>query len=266
MLYLIATPIGNLGDMTFRAVEALKGCDYVLCEDTRHSGVLMKHYGIEKPLKSFHQFNEKQREDEVVADLKAGKNVCMVSDAGTPGICDPGERLVKRCREERIAVTAVPGPCAWAMALSLSGMDKSKIQFVGFLDQRDVGEWMSYAGTTICYEAPHRIIETLEKIVEIDAKRVVSIMRELTKTFEECLEGSAEEVLGHFRKTPPKGEMVLLIEGCKIDFKQGSEVEHVQALQDQFGLSVAEAIKIAAELRGVPKREVYNIVHQNSSK
>lgn len=264
MLYLVATPIGNLGDVTFRAVEVLKRCDYILCEDTRHSGVLMKHYGIEKPLKSFHQFNEKKREDEVVADLKMDKVIGVVSDAGTPGICDPGERLVRRCRKEGIKVTAVPGPCAWAVALSLSGMDKEKVQFVGFLDQRELGKWMSYEGTTICYETPHRIVETLKNIVKIDQERKVCVMRELTKTFEECLEGTAEEVLEHFKRVGAKGEMVILIEGCKIAFGKLSEVEHVQTLQNVFGLSVAEAIKVAAELRGVPKREIYSAVHIKS--
>lgn len=265
MLYLVATPIGNLGDMTFRAVEVLKKCGYILCEDTRHSALLMKHYGIEKPLKSFHQFNEKKREDQIVADLKAGKEIGVVSDAGTPGICDPGEALVRRCREEGIPVTAVPGPCAFAMALSLSRMKKGKAQFVGFLDQRDLGKWMSYEGTTICYEAPHRIVETLENIAKLDQTRRVSVMRELTKTFEECLEGSAKEILEHFKKTKPKGEMVLLIEGCGIVFEKMSEIKHVKTLQDKFGLSLAEAIKVAAELRGVPKREVYKSVHQKTS-
>lgn len=263
MLYLVATPIGNLGDITFRAIEMLKSCDYILCEDTRHSRVLLKHYDIDKPLKSFHKFNEKTRENEILSDLKSGLTIAVVSDAGTPGICDPGEALVRRCREEGVSVTAMPGPCAFVMALTLSRMNKGKVQFIGFLDQKEIGKWMSYAGTTVCYEAPHRIVKTLEEITKIDKTRNVCVMRELTKTFEECLEGTAEYILEHFKKTEPRGEMVLLIEGCTLDFTTLSEIEHVQVLKDSFHLSIAEAIKIAAELRGVPKRQIYNAVHRD---
>jgi 16S rRNA (cytidine1402-2'-O)-methyltransferase len=262
MLYLIATPIGNLKDITFRAVEILKSCDYILCEDTRHSQVLLKHYNIEKPLKSFHQFNEKSREEEIIADLKAGQTLAVISDAGTPGVCDPGEALVRRCRQEGLPVTAVPGPCAWVTALSLSRMSKEKAQFIGFLDLKELPYLLSYSGTTVCYEAPHRILSTLEAITKLDPQRQVCVMRELTKTYEECLEGTASELAAHFKQTPPRGEVVLLIAGHTLNFKELSEVEHVKALQAQFHLSLADAIKAAAELRGVPKRVIYNLFHQ----
>lgn len=262
MLYLIATPIGNLKDITYRAVEILQSCDYILCEDTRHSQTLLKHYGIDKPLKSFHQFNEKSREEEILADLKAGKTLAVVSDAGTPGICDPGEALVCRCRQEGVAVSAVPGPCAWVTALTLSRMNKEKAQFIGFLDLKELPYLLSYPGTTVCYEAPHRIVSTLEAVAKLDPQRHVCVMRELTKAFEECLEGAASELTAHFKRTPPRGEMVLLIAGYTFNFKELSEIEHVKALQTQFHLSLADAIKTAAELRGVPKRTIYNLFHQ----
>lgn len=264
MLYLVATPIGNLGDFSFRAVEVLKNCSYILCEDTRHSQILLNHYGIEKPLKSFHQFNEKKREDEVVEDLKAGKEIAVISDAGTPGICDPGEALVRRCKEEGLRVSAVPGPSAWVAALSLSTMPKESVQFMGFLPakagerKKMIGKMIYYGGTSICYEAPHRLIETLE---EFQAAKKISVLRELTKTFEECIEGTPAHLLSHFRAHAPKGEIVLLIEG------RGNEVDDLAAqelLQHliNFGLSLSEAIKETAILKGLPKREIYTIIHK----
>ncbi len=264
MLYLVATPIGNLKDFSFRGVEVLNNCDYILCEDTRHSGILLSHYGIKKPLKSFHQFNEKGREEGVIADLKAGQEIGLISDAGTPGICDPGEALVKRCRKEGIKVSAVPGPSAWVMALSLSTFSKEAIQFLGFLPkktgdrQKMIGKMIFYAGTSICYEAPHRLLETLE---ELGSAKKVALMRELTKTFEECVEGTPEEVLHHFKAKEPKGEIVLLIEGRGDEAEEMQAEELVQALQ-KFGLSLAEAIKEASILKGVAKREIYRSIHK----
>jgi 16S rRNA (cytidine1402-2'-O)-methyltransferase len=257
MLFLVATPIGNLKDISFRAIEVLKSCEYILCEDTRRSSILMREYGVDRPLKSFYRGNEKEKEDAIVSDLKNGKNVAVVSDAGTPGICDPGERLVKRCREEGLEVTAVPGACAWAVALSVSRMPREKVQFLGFFDKKEVGKLLSYGGTSIFYEAPHRIIETLELL----GTRKVCVLRELTKMFEECLEGTAEELVGHFKKVEPRGEMVVLVEGCTMDFTAMSEKDHVAWLKKEYDLELAEAIKVAAELRGIPKREIYKRVH-----
>lgn len=262
MLYLIATPIGNLGDITFRAVEVLKSCAYILCEDTRHSHGLLKHYGIDRRLKSFHQHNEKSREDEIIDDLRAGKEIAVISDAGTPGVCDPGEALVARCRHEQLPLTAIPGPCAWIMALTLSRMSKERAQFVGFVDKKTLPYLLSYPGTTVCYEAPHRILDTLEAIEKLEPSRQVCVLRELTKTFEECLEGTARELALHFKEKPARGELVLLIAGHTLNFTELSEVEHVKALQEQFSLSQAEAIRTAAELRGVPKRAIYNLFHK----
>lgn len=262
MLYLVSTPIGNLADITHRAIQVLKNCDYILCEDTRHSLGLLKHYGIEKPLKSFHQFNEKSREDDIVADLKNGKEIALISDAGTPGICDPGETLVKRCRSEGLKVTAIPGASAWVMGLVLSTMRKDKVQFLGFLPKiagerkKILASMMFYSGTSVCYETPHRIKESLE---EMRGFKRVAVMRELTKTFEECLEGTAEELWNHFQKNEPRGEIVLLVEGEPSEDLPVEEL--VKVLEQKFNLSLAEAIKTAAELKGIPKREVYQSIH-----
>ena len=219
MLYLIATPIGHLGDITFRAVELLRSVDYILCEDTRHSHHLLAHYGIQKPLKSYHKFNETSREEDLIADLKNGLNIALISDAGTPGICDPGLQLVKRCREEGIAVTALPGACAAILALAPSGLSSERFQFVGFLPKKaselraSLQEILQYAGTTVCYESPHRIEETLQALDSLAGTRPLAIARELTKTFEEYLRGTASELLAHFKAHPPRGEIVLLIAG-----------------------------------------------------
>lgn len=265
MLYLVATPIGHLGDITFRAVEVLRSVDYILCEDTRHSHHLLAHYGIQKPLKSYHKFNETSREEDLIADLKNGLNIALISDAGTPGICDPGLQLVQRCREEGIAVTALPGACAAILALAPSGLNSERFQFVGFLPKKTselrnyLQEILQYPGTTICYESPHRIEETLEALDSLAAGRPLAIARELTKTFEEYLRGTASELLAHFKAHPPRGEIVLLIAGETEtqDFSSLSPQEHVQALQEQYGLSKQEAIKLAATLRNVPKKTIY---------
>lgn len=217
MLYLIATPIGNLADITFRAVQTLAVCDYVLCEDTRRSRILLSHYELQKPLKSYHKFKEAQMEERVIADLRRGLKLALLSDAGTPTISDPGQRLVARCRREGLCVTALPGSCAAVMALSLSGFDTAPFQFVGFLPakktacERALATCLQYEGTSIIYETPHRIAKVLQRLAALDPKRPLCIARELTKKFEECLFGDAGELLAHFQAHPPRGEMVLLI-------------------------------------------------------
>lgn len=269
MLYLVATPIGNLKDISLRALDVLKKCDYILCEDTRHSGILLQEYDIKKPLKSFHMFNEKSQEDKVVEDLKEGKNIALISDAGTPGICDPGEELVKRCQKEGLEVTGIPGPCAWVLALSLSSMNKDKVQFLGFLPKKEkelnktLTSVLTYSGTSIFYDTPHQILSTLESIVQFDPLRPMCIMRELTKKFEEHLEDTAEKLLAHFQKEAPRGEMVVLVRGQHETFKELPPEEHVQLLQKTYNLPLSEAIKVCAELRGVPKRTIYNELHHS---
>ncbi len=265
MLYLVATPIGNLADISFRAVEVLKNCDYILCEDTRHSRILLDHYGIKTPLKSFHRFNEASAEDPIIADLIEGKSIALISDAGTPLISDPGHGIVSRCRNEGIEISAIPGPCAAIDALVISGLSAEQFQFIGFLPKKEkelqmvLSQALFYPGTTIAYESPHRIVETLKQIAQIAPERKLSIARELTKMHEEVLTGTSQELLEHFKTSPPRGEMVLLISppAEKIFLEHLSLSELVEMIQNDLKLTKTEAIKLAAELRRLPKREVY---------
>ena len=189
MLTLVATPIGNLEDFSFRAIESLKNCDYILCEDTRHSSILLNKHNIHKPTKSYHQFNESKSEKQILNDLKNGKNICLISDAGTPAIADPGAELVLKCIENKIEITYIPGPCALIMALVCSGLNTSRFQFLGFLPKKNqalkstLSEILIYPGTTIFYESPNRILNFLEILEKIDPERNVTIGRELTKKF-----------------------------------------------------------------------------------
>jgi len=271
VLYLIATPIGNLEDITLRAINTLKLCEYILCEDTRHSRKLLDHYQINKPLKSYHRFNEKGREEECLDALRKGLNIALISDAGTPGISDPGMLLVRACQRENLPYTTIPGPCAAIAALTLAGFDAHSFQFVGFLPKKsteldkELENLLSYSGTTICYEAPHRILETLQKIAVIASDRKLCIARELTKTFEECLFGTASELLQHFSNHPPRGEMVLLFAGAEISKDNSQDLlnEDVRFLQERFSLSLSQAIKAVAKLRGHSKRDLYRSAHDN---
>jgi 16S rRNA (cytidine1402-2'-O)-methyltransferase len=265
VLYLVSTPIGNLADFSYRAVEILKKCDYILCEDTRHSRGLLDHYGILAPLHSFHKFNEARTEQGVVEDLKAGKMIALISDAGTPLISDPGQKLVSCCRSDGIAVSAIPGPCALIDALVLSGLPSTPFQFIGFLPkkakelQTALSQILLYTGTSVAYESPHRIEETLVLFLQLSPSRKLCVARELTKLYEECLSGTAEELLAHFKKNPPRGEMVLLISPPEeqIFYEHLSLQELVEMLQKDLHLSKGEAIKIAAQMRHLPKRKVY---------
>lgn len=217
MLYLISTPIGNLGDFTFRAVETVKNLDYLLCEDTRRTGILLHHYEIKVPMRSFNAHSEGGKLAKVVEDLQEGKQIGLVSDAGTPGISDPGSRLVAACRKEGVTVVAIPGACAAIAALAPSGLETSRFQFFGFLPRkkgplkRTFEEILTYSGTTICYESPFRLVASLKVLVELEPERKCVVARELTKKFEEFVEGSAAELLLHFSTKAPKGEIVLMI-------------------------------------------------------
>ncbi len=263
MLYLVATPIGNLSDITLRALDVLRACDYVLCEDTRHSRLLLNHFDIQKPLKSHHKFNEASSCQEIISDLKDGKNIALVSDAGTPGISDPGHLLVKQCRQANVAVTALPGACAAITALTLSGLPTQRFQFVGFLPKKEqelrllLIELLHYPGVSICYEGPHRLCDTLKALGTYQ----VTVARELTKLYEECLTAPAQELLEHFNTNPPRGEIVLLIEGSPKFHSPLSPQEHVAQLQKDFCLSLNESIKLVAHLRNISKRDLYKEIH-----
>ena len=272
VLYLVATPIGNLGDITLRALEVLRACDLILCEDTRHSKVLLDHYQINCPLKSYHRFNESRSEDGVIASLREGQKIALISDAGTPGISDPGERLIARCIAENIPVSALPGPCALIAALTLSGLATERFQFVGFLPRQAQAlkqallDVLSYPGTTVCYESPHRLLDVLALLADLAPQRALVVGRELTKKFEEMRRGCAKELLLSWQESAPRGECVLLIAGDTEpagDFEELSPEEHVRLVQEQYRLSPNEAIKLVAKLRGLPKRSLYDQIKKN---
>ncbi|MCH9610689.1 MAG: Ribosomal RNA small subunit methyltransferase I [Chlamydiales bacterium] len=214
LLYLFPTPIGNLSDVTFRFLEYVKQCDYLLCEDTRRSSILLKHYDLTIPLKSFHLHNERKKSDLVLSDLESGMTIGLLSDAGTPGVNDPGNFLVQQCRERELEVVALPGPCAAIVALSGSGLDMRRFQYFGFLPKRKLQkallEILDFPGTTIAYESPYRIRATLKKLLELEPTRRVCVARELTKKFESYYVGTVSEVLEQLDST--KGEFVLLID------------------------------------------------------
>jgi len=268
MLYFVATPIGNLADITFRAVATLKKCAYILCEDTRYSKRLLHAYSIDRPLISYHKFNEQKRIQGILDDLREGKEIALISDAGTPGICDPGELLTAACIAHDLPFTVVPGPNAALMALTLSGFPTGRFQFLGFLPKaqgalsKTLEEILHFNGTTIAYETPHRLVKTLLALEKLEAKRCIAIARELTKLHEECLRGNVKDILATVQATPPKGEFVLLIEGRKEGEKTWPEIlTHVEQLQREMNLSLPLAIKCVAQLRGVPKREIYRVAH-----
>jgi 16S rRNA (cytidine1402-2'-O)-methyltransferase len=216
-LYLVATPIGNLEDITLRALRVLKECDVVAAEDTRHSGQLLKHFGISKPLLSYFQFNEAKRSEDILERLRRGEKVALVTDAGSPGISDPGERVVKAALEAGFRVEAVPGACALISALISSGLPTDEFHFVGFLAhksgqrRRRLEELGSVPGTLVLYESPYRVVKLLEELSELYPERPVVLARELTKKFEEVLRGNPRELLELMQKKSIKGEFVVLL-------------------------------------------------------
>lgn len=270
MLFIVATPIGNISDITYRAVEILKSCDYILCEDTRHSLVLLHHYDIHKPLKSYHKFNEKARQEEIVKDLMAGSNIALISDAGTPGISDPGAQLIAACISQNIKVVAVPGACAAITALCCSGLETGRFQFWGFLPKKQgelkstLHEILAYTGTSICYESPNRLLDVLEVLNAIAPDRRLVVARELTKKFEEIRRGIPIDLIQHWKNSSLKGEIILLISGETKepvgDWAELTLQQHVEMMQALYGLTKKEAIQTVAKIRGTSKRNVYNSV------
>jgi 16S rRNA (cytidine1402-2'-O)-methyltransferase len=216
-LYLVATPIGNLEDITLRALRVLKECDVVAAEDTRRTGQLLKHFAISKPMLSYFQFNEAQRSEEIIERLRRGEKVALVTDAGSPGISDPGERVVKAAIAEGFRVECVPGACALVAALTASGLPTDEFHFIGFLPHKStqrrkkLEESKPVSGTLILYESPYRIEKLLKELAEIFPDRQVVLARELTKKFEEFLRGKPVELLQVARKRRLKGEMVVLV-------------------------------------------------------
>ena len=272
-LYLVATPIGNLEDITFRAVRVLKEADLIACEDTRQTRKLMNHYGISAPTLSYHEHNEAERSRELTAKLLAGTSVALVSDAGMPLISDPGYRLVRAAIDNGIRVEAVPGPSAVLTALAASGLGTDSFHFGGFLPAkpgqrlRALGALKNETATLIFYEAPHRIVETLEAVEEVLGDRPVVVARELTKLHEELLRGTAAQVrAGLAARESVKGEIVLLIgkdTGAVADDTPIAAAVEACVVQ---GMSRMEAIKSVAHRRGLSKREVYGEVERSKGR
>jgi len=219
MLFVVATPIGNLADITLRAIESLRDADLIAAEDTRHSSILLRHHGIHKPVVSYHQHNEAKRTAELIERLEQQQNVALITDAGTPGLSDPGARLIRECINREIAFTVIPGPSAVLTGLVGSGFDMDKFCFRGFLPvksgqrERELREAAGRTETTVFFESPYRLIKTLTACTEILAHRKICVARELTKKFEEFRRGAAAELLEHYEARPPKGEIVLVIAG-----------------------------------------------------
>lgn len=267
-LILCATPIGNLEDITVRVLNTLKEVDYIAAEDTRHTLKLLNHYGISKPLISYHEHNMHKAGDKIFTLIAEGNDVALVSDAGMPGISDPGSELVKEAWERGIVPTVLPGPTAFAAALVLSGLSTDRFAFEGFLPNKksERYEWLNNLKdeerTMIFYEAPHRLMDTLNEMSQIfGGDRKGAVLRELTKIHEEVVRGNLDEIIDHFKDRDIKGELVIVLEGLSHDdrlysFKDITIKEHIEKYME-CGLSKKEAVKQVARDRGIPKSEVY---------
>lgn len=267
LLIIVATPIGNLGDISERARSALASCDCVLCEDTRHTGLLFQSLHISPPrLMSLHKFNESSREEEIIPLLREGKTVVLVSDAGLPGISDPGMALIARCHKEKIPVTAIPGPCAFATAFALSGASCSKMQFVGFLPKsseelkRCLAEIHQYDGATVAYESPHRLKETIQGALASDPQWEIVLVRELTKVHEEVVRLPACQLAERIQGRDIKGECTLVFLPCPTPPPPSDRlVAEVQTMRERFSCSVKEAIEAVSKTHHVSQRELYQL-------
>ena len=272
MLYLCATPIGNLEDVTLRVLRILQEVDVIAAEDTRQSVKLLNHYEIKTPLVSYHEHNKREKTPVLIQRMLSGENMALVTDAGTPAISDPGEDLVKACYEAGIPVTSLPGPAAVITALTLSGMDARRFTFEGFLpmDKKErqavLERLKSSTCTTIFYEAPHRLLKTLQLLEELlGGERRITVCKELTKKHETALSFTCAEAVAYFTEQEPKGEFVLVVAGMDPKEQQRRQQEkwqemsiedHMEVYRKQ-GLSKKDAMKAVAKDRGVSKREIY---------
>lgn len=270
-LYLCATPIGNLEDMTFRVIRTLKEVDLIAAEDTRNSIKLLNHFEIKTPMTSYHEYNKIDKGRYLVGLLQEGKQIALITDAGTPGISDPGEELVKMCYEAGIEVTSLPGAAACITALTLSGLSTRRFAFEAFLPtdkkekQEILKELETETRTTILYEAPHRLVRTLEELYGALGERRLTVCRELTKRHETAFSTTLSEAIVYYKENEPKGECVLVMEGrsrseMRLEEQQSWEqmplAEHMRHYESQ-GIARKEAMKLVAKDRGLSKREVY---------
>ena len=270
-LYLCATPIGNLEDITFRVVRILKEVDLIAAEDTRHSIKLLNHFNITTPMTSYHEFNKYDKAKYLVEQMKTGRSVACITDAGTPGISDPGEELVRQCMEEGIEVTSLPGPVACITALTMSGLPTRRFCFEAFLpsDKKErqliLDELKTETRTTILYEAPHRLLKTLKELNEVLGNRKITVCRELTKKHETVLASTLEDAILFYESEPPKGECVIVMEGKSVEalkeekrqnWMELSLEEHMDYYLNR-GMDKKAAMKAVAKDRNMQKREVY---------
>ncbi|GAA4653632.1 16S rRNA (cytidine(1402)-2'-O)-methyltransferase [Anaerocolumna aminovalerica] len=277
-LYLCATPIGNLEDITFRVIRTLKEVDLIAAEDTRHSIKLLNHFEIKTPMTSYHEFNKKEKGPQLIEQLLQGVSIALITDAGTPGISDPGEDLVKLSLDAGIEVTSLPGPVACITALTLSGLPTRRFSFEAFLPsdkkerQQVLKELQRETRTIILYEAPHRLLKTLKELYEALGDRKITIVKEITKKYENVMPVTILEAIRYYGEEEPKGEFVLVIEGkpreemIKEEQEQWSSMsleEHMNLYLEQ-GLNKKEAMKAVSSDRGVPKREIYQQLLQQT--
>lgn len=275
-LYLCATPIGNLEDMTFRCVRILKEVDLIAAEDTRNSIRLLNHFEIKTPMTSYHEYNKIEKGRKLVEKLREGTDIALITDAGTPGISDPGEELVRMCREEGIPVTAVPGAAACVTALTISGLPTRRFAFEAFLPtekkerQQILEELKQETRTIVLYEAPHRLVKTLRLLLETLGDRQVRVCRELTKKHETVYENTLSGTVSYYEEQEPKGECVLVIAGKsreeirreeQMQWEEMTLEEHMEKYLSE-GMDRKEAMKQVAKDRGIGKREVYRALLQ----
>ena len=276
MLYLCATPIGNLQDMTPRVIETLKQVDVIAAEDTRNSIKLLSAFDIHTPMTSYHEYNKVEKAAQLIGQMQTGKNVALITDAGTPAISDPGEVLVRMCQEAGITVTSLPGPAACITALTLSGLSTRRFCFEGFLpadkkERKEVLEELSQESRTmILYEAPHHLVKTLTELEDALGDRKITLCRELTKKFETILPTTLSEALRKYETEEPRGEYVLVLAGkSRAEKKKEAiaawkdmSIEEHMAFYEKTGMDSKAAMKQVAKDRGVGKREIYDYLHK----
>ena len=272
-LYLVATPIGNLGDLSPRGADTLAQVDFIAAEDTRVTVKLLNHLGLKKPMVSYHRHSGQGRSDELVARLLGGEDCALVTDAGTPAISDPGEELVAQCAERDIPVVAIPGPCALITALAVSGLPTGRFTFEGFLAMNKknrrshLEELKGETRTMLFYEAPHKLLATLKDLAEtFGPDRRVALCRELTKLHEEVLRTTLGQAVAHYTENPPKGEFVLVVEGAAPQQEAAPTLEEGLALVNRLrgeGWSTRDAVKEAASRCGLPRKALYDLAVAN---
>ncbi len=273
VLYLVATPIGNLSDLSERALKVLREVDIIAAEDTRNTGKLLAYFGISKPMISYFEHNKRERGEVIVAKLKEGQSCALLTDAGTPAISDPGEDLVRLCAEEGVTVTSIPGCCAVINALALSALPTGRFCFEGFLSTNRneryerLNEIKNDTRTTIFYEAPHKLRKTLSDLFEVLGDRKISLCRELTKLNEEVIRTTISGAISYYEENEPRGEFVLVCEGASKDSLASTEFWAEMSIESHLehyissGMKKMDAIKAVARDRGLPKNEVYKIVN-----